>query len=186
MVSKVLIFSSSFYHRWSQSLVPRCALAMVTLEVLQEVLCARLFICAHQQRGRAAVTGVFTIHREGAMPQDVYRIGMSRSNHPVTAIVQLTCDCHSRSPQWLTPFSTASTIPSNWTTPLTDSINWARHELRRVIIHPKHEHLPPIVHRSPWIVHFPQIGFPPPWKESHRGQRAPRRFMLPALLFQHP
>jgi hypothetical protein len=34
MVSKVLMFSSSFYHMWSQSSVHRCALAMVTPEVL--------------------------------------------------------------------------------------------------------------------------------------------------------
>jgi hypothetical protein len=34
MVSKVLMFTLSFYHMWSQSLVPRCALAMVTPEVL--------------------------------------------------------------------------------------------------------------------------------------------------------
>jgi hypothetical protein len=36
MVSKILmLFSLSFFHMWSQSLVHRCAIAMVTLGVLQ-------------------------------------------------------------------------------------------------------------------------------------------------------
>jgi hypothetical protein len=53
--------------------------------------------------------------------------------------------------------------------PLRGPINWARHELRRVITHPKHHHLPPIVHQRPRIAHFPQIGFLPPWKGPRRG-----------------
>jgi hypothetical protein len=89
---------------------------------------------------------------------------MSCSDYPVTVVAQLPDDRRNRSPQWLTPFSAASAIPSNWTPPLTDSINWVCRELRRVITNPKHHHLPSIVHQSLRIAHFPQIGFPPPWK----------------------
>jgi hypothetical protein len=85
---------------------------------------------------------------------------------------------------FLSPTATASSQIHG--PPLGDPINWACRRFRKVVKHPIHQLVPSIVHQSPRIAHFPQIGFPPSWKGSHREQCALGPIMFSALLFQHP